>query len=337
METINEIMFRIAEYPGMLGNIILEEGQNINQKIRDNITELNIFPPEYNEFIPEMIISFLVTFSLSSIIAYILLNKYKPYDIPHFPEFGQKSKSISKSKNDTTASAVNSSNTDAGAAVDAVAAPAANAITHRYIKDGLYIESVAEVNAASDKIAKSFTIGKNYWILLRVQLRDYLDMAGTKYELHSNHIHKDTTNTKEAFQTKDFYLIMRFEIVGDVGKDPQVGNVITSFMNDINRERKYSTSDFIICAIGTSSVVGEYEFDNGVKNINYELANYIVIQKKKIGTNNSFSYMLLLPVHDVYDLFMDVYNNCIFESTKYVMDDDNFESWNGTSLNTLGF
>lgn len=335
METLNDIVFHITKYPSVLGNIILEEGQNINQKIRDNITELNIFPPEYNEFIPEMIMSFLITFSLSSLIAYILLNKYKPYDIPHFPEFGQKNReNLNAAKN--TYSTVNSRENGVGAAKTDSASDEIKPV-FRYIKDGLYLDSVKEVNSINDNIVKSFSKGKNYWVLLRVQMKDYLDMAGTKYELHSNHIHDDTTNTKEAFQTKDFYMIIRFEIVGDVVSNPKVGDVITHFMNNINREHKYSTNDFIICAIGTSTSVSEHEFDIGLKNIEYERANYITIQKKTVGTNNYFSYTLLLPVHQVYDLFMDVYNNCIFESTKYVIDNDNYESWNGKSINELAF
>ena len=61
------------------------------------------------------------------------------------------------------------------------------------------------------------------------------------------------------------------------------------------------------------------------------------IYKKFHGSNINVNYALLLPIHPVYDLFMDVYNNCIFESTKYVIDNENYESWNGKSINQLVF
>jgi hypothetical protein len=34
---------------------------------------------------------------------------------------------------------------------------------------------------------------------------------------------------------------------------------------------------------------------------------------------------------------MDVYNNTLFESKKYEMDDNNYESWNGKSINEITF
>jgi hypothetical protein len=107
-------------------------------------------------------------------------------------------------------------------------------------------------------------------------------------------------------------------------------------MNELNHS-KYITNDFIICAIGTSPKVDPNEFNTGLKYIGYEMENNIEVIKKTSRTNILVNYNLLLPVHQVYDVFMDVYNNCLFESTKYVIDNNNYESWNGKSINELAF
>ena len=129
---------------------------------------------------------------------------------------------------------------------------------------------------------------------------------------------------------------MKFRIINDIKQDSLVGNVFIQFMNDLNHGG-YTTNDFIICAIGTSTNIVKQEFYNGLKHIGYELENAMQVYKNIPGSNITIDYSLLLPIHQVYDLFMDVYNNCIFESTKYVIDNANYESWNKKPINNLVF
>jgi hypothetical protein len=317
METINDIFNNLAKYPSILANVILEEGNQINQTIKDNITNLNIFPLEYSEYIPEIITSFIITFCLLTLTGFIILYK------------NNNTKANAPAKTD--APKTNNANTNNAPKINN-----ANNILMYKINKGLYLESVAELNTVSKNLVKKLEKGQTYWVLIRVQMRDYLNMAGTKFEVHGNNIHKETSNTKEAFQTKDAYLILKFRILGDIKEDSRIGYQIIHFMNELNHS-KYITNDFIICAIGTSPKVDPNEFNTGLKYIGYEMENNIEVIKKTGRTNILVNYKLLLPVHQVYDVFMDVYNNCLFESTKYVIDNNNYESWNGKSINELAF
>jgi hypothetical protein len=207
----------------------------------------------------------------------------------------------------------------------------------KYYK-GLYLESIAEVNDHGKEIIQNIKEETEYWALLRVQMKNYINIAGTITDLHGNNI---IGNTLDAFQTKDMYLVLRFKPLKNYNANILFGNIIVGFMNYLNRisDKKYHTSDFIVCAIGNSSLKETAEFTNGLKNINYEMENYINV-KSFDGTNGGLQYVnysLMLPIHNIYDLFMDVYNNCIFESKKYIIDDENYESWNGKSINELIF
>jgi len=299
-------MFTLAKLPGLVGDFILEE----SEQIKDNITNLDLFPDGYLAAnLHEILISAFITFSLSGLAAFIILN---------WNSYGD-SGSVKKE--------------------DKIRQLKTH-IPKPVILKGLYQESVAEVNAASKQLVPSFQKGQTYWVLLRVQMCEYINFVGTKFELHGNGISPDTTNTKEAFKTKDAYVILRFKITGDIKPDSLVGYVMIHFMNDLNYGnpiRDYITNDFIICAIGTATSVDPLEFKNGLKHIGYENENEVVINKKIPGTDVIIPYSILLPIHQVYDLFMDVYNNCIFESSKYIIDNDNYESWNGKSINELAF
>lgn len=314
METLNDFIYNLAKYPTILGDLILEEGQQINQHIKDNITDnitkLNILSLEYIHNIPEIIFPTIITLVI------VMLAWFKI-----------KSTKTNKNTNnsisivpDTTSSSI----------------PAQLNIKPLMITKGLYLESVHELNAVSKNLVKKFEKGQTYWILIRAQMRDYITMAGTKYELHGNNIHTETANTNELFQTKDAYLILKFKILNDINHNSLVGNVITNFMNELNHG-EYITNDFIICAIGNRPNIDTNEFHNGLKHIGYELENNLQVYKKIHRMNIIIDYSLLLPIHQVYDLFMDVYNNCVFESTKYVIDNENYESWNNQPINDLVF
>lgn len=301
METINDIVFNIAKYPGILANVILEETNQINQTIKDNITQLNLFTFEYFEFIPEIITSFIITFSLLTLTGLVFL----------YRRTNTSTKTDTKTEIKDCKTAKNT------------------------INKGLYLESVAELNSASANIVKKLEKGQTNWVLLRVQMRDYVNMAGTKIELHGNNIHADTSDTKEAFKTKDVYLILKFRIIGEIKQDAKIGNQIIHFMNELNHSG-YITNDFIICAIGISPDDAVDKFHKYLKINRYEPKNNIQINKIIPETNIIINCNFLLPIHQVYDAFMFA-NTCIFESTKYVIDNDNYESWNCTSINNLVF
>ena len=316
METIYDIIHNLAKYREILGDLILEEGHQINQHIKNNITKLGVLSLEYYEYIPTIIIPIIITMLLVMLTGFIILF-YKN----------------TKTKKTTSANTnINNSNK-----LSSTTPNNANLkIKPLIIKKGLYVESVGELNISSKNLVKNFEKGQRYWVLVRVQMRDYINMAGTKFELHGNNIHESTSNTKEAFMTKDAYLILKFKILKDINVESLVGYQIMHFMNELNHG-EYITNDFIICAIGTSPNIGPQEFYNGLKHIGYELENNLQVYKKIQGCNITINYSLLLPIHQVYDLFMDVYNNCIFESTKYSIDDKNNEYWNGKSINDLVF
>ena len=337
METLNDIMYNLVKYPVILGELILEEGHQLNQQIHkqikdnitDNITKLNISYLEFYEYIPVISISTIITLWLVLLAGFIILYK------------SVKTKANTNTTNTTNTNKSTSivSSTVKLSSIGANLKPALKPslkLKPIIINKGLYLESVKELNTASEHIVKKFEKGQTYWVLIRAQMRDYINMAGTKYELRGNNIHVKTANTKEAFHTKDVYLILNFKIIADINKESLVGYQIIHFMNELNHIA-YSTNDFIICAICTSPNIGKREFYNGLKNIDYELENHRQVDKQIQGTNISVNYNLLLPIHQVYDLFMDVYNNCVFESTKYVIDNENYESWNGKSINELVF
>ena len=204
------------------------------------------------------------------------------------------------------------------------------------INKGLCLESVKELNTSSKDMIHTFIKEQTYYALIRAKMQDYIKMAGTKFELHGNNIHPETVNTNEEFKTKDTYLILKFKIVNDIKENVLIGNLVNQLMNELNYG-EFIVKDFIICVIGTSPNVDQNEFNNGLKYIGYELENNLLINKKIPNSKIIINYSLLLPIHQVYDLFMDVYNICNFESAQYVIDNENYESWNGKSINELPF
>jgi hypothetical protein len=202
--------------------------------------------------------------------------------------------------------------------------------------NGLYLQSIKEINEKGKQIVDSLNKDNSYWILLRVQMKNYIQMNPTICELHGNYI---SGKTNENFTTRDMYMIVRFKSVYESKSDILFGNVIVRFMNYLNKlsDKQYHTTDFIICAIGTTPYTDSIEYTNGLKNINYEMNNFKNIIVKTENNIQTINYSLMLPVHNIYDLFMDVYNNIIYESNKYVIDDDNYESWDNQSINNLGF
>lgn len=210
----------------------------------------------------------------------------------------------------------------------------------------LYYQSIHEVLSKNVEIISKMKPYDNYWVLLRVVMKNPLAMKRSKYQLHGNNTGtgngSGTGNSRnQVFNTKDMFMIIRMKYSNSFGKEDNfsMGNSIIRCMNQLNiiSDEKYKTKDFIVVAIGnTNDNTNPIEFYNGLINNNYELYNYrdVII---KVAENVNIGYILLLPINKVYDIFMDVYNNTLFESKKYEMDDNNYESWAGNSINELDF
>ena len=210
----------------------------------------------------------------------------------------------------------------------------------------LYYQSIQEVLSKNAEIISKMKPQENYLVLLRVVMKNPLEMKRSKYQLHGNNTGTRNENGKsrdKIFTTQDMFMIirMKYSNSNSFGKEDNfsMGNSIIRCMNQLNiiSDEKYKTKDIIVVAIGnTNDNTNPIEFYNGLINNNYELYNYrdVII---KVAENVNIGYILLLPINKVYDIFMDVYNNTLFESKKYEMDNENYESWEGKSINELDF
>jgi hypothetical protein len=200
---------------------------------------------------------------------------------------------------------------------------------------GLYIESIRELQkiVKKDIIKMKIQNAHEYYGLFRVKLANNLQLRTTKYQLHGNNINGNP-NLNKYFSTKDLFMICKFKYDAKTQSIYNMDRVLSQVMNYINTfiESKYKTSDFIIAAISSSNNVNHNEFMDGLININYELFNY-----KEINLNLSVpvEIMFTLPISNIYDLFLDICPNIIFESKQYVIDNENYESWDNKSLNDI--
>lgn len=211
----------------------------------------------------------------------------------------------------------------------------------------LYFQSILEVLSKNEEIITKMKDNDDYWVLLRVVMKNPLVMKRSKYELHGNNV---GNSRNKVFKTQDMFMIIRIKYYNSVvnknnnknnhNKFNMANTIIRSmnYLNNISNE-EYNTKDFVVVAIGnTNNNTNPVEFYNGLINNNYELFNYRdVIIKVDENQNINLGFILMLPIHKVYDIFMDVYNNTLFESKKYEMDDNNYESWNGKSINEITF
>ena len=212
----------------------------------------------------------------------------------------------------------------------------------------LYTESIIEVSKMNDliidKMLDSNLEKSMYWVLLRVQMKTPLTMYKSKYELHGNHTGDSKAN---IFTTKDAFMIIKF--IYHKGKDSNINKskvnknisgILVNFMNYYNNvvEENYKTSDFIVVAISQiTEQTNTKEFYSGLISNEYEMDNYHDVIFTVPKTNVRAGYILTLPIHKIYDIFLDVFPNVIFESKDYEMDNNNYESWKGMSMNELTF
>jgi hypothetical protein len=208
-----------------------------------------------------------------------------------------------------------------------------NTVINPIINDDskLYLGSLIEIAKNNSKIMSQLKTGINYIVILRIKLKHYLNMKNTKYNLNNKYIKNNYNNTD--FSTKDMYMIMGFNYNN---QHKHFTHIIVNFINHLNSisEEKYKNEDFIVVAAGSVNDNIPGDFIKGINNIKYELFNLVnVIFNLK--NDNFIKYTLTLPIHNVNNMILDIFNETIFESKYYTIDKNNNERWNGIPLNEI--
>ena len=213
-----------------------------------------------------------------------------------------------------------------------------NTTTNNVKTKGIFIDSILDMNNNNKYIIENIKKNNNtnYYALLRIKLQQPIEMKKSKYKLENIHVNDKNVN---KFTTNDMYMIIKFNyditdninIINyiDENNKPQIhyknfSRSIINVMNLLNKysKKEYINTDFVVLAISKENYINPNEFYNGLININYELFN---MKNISIDIHKKMGFMLLLPIKEIYDLFMDVYNNIIFESTSYKINYDNNE------------
>ena len=174
----------------------------------------------------------------------------------------------------------------------------------------------------------------SYYILLRIKTKNPIDIITTKYNLRNN---KQTEGNKINSNTNDNYMLMKFNFNYEKFKnnDIAIKDIIINNINLLNylSNDAYKNKDFIVLGISNSKQnFNANEFFNGLFNIKYESFN---IKNIILNKNGLIGYTLLLPTKKVYDMYMDVFNDVIFESIGYKIDSNNDEYWYNDFLNDV--
>jgi hypothetical protein len=205
-------------------------------------------------------------------------------------------------------------------------------INNKPYEKKLYLYSLIEIMRNNDDIISKLKVNTNYIAILRVKLKNYVQMKNTKYELRSKYKKNDKNNNNDTdFMTKDMYMIMGFNFNN---QHTSFANILVGFINHLNQisDDKYKNDDFLIVAIG--SVSNTYGFINGIKNTNYELFNLIDVIFN-LNNDNFIKYTLTLPIQNINNMVLDIFNDTVFISKQYSIDKNNYERWNGYLLNDI--
>ena len=201
------------------------------------------------------------------------------------------------------------------------------------ITSGIFIDSLKEIDANNKYIINQMKFNKthNYYMLLRIKTRNPIEIIETKYNLRND---KTSEGNKINSYTNDKYMLMKFNYNYDKynNNDIKIKDIIINNINFLNylSNDAYKNKDFIVLSISNSqNKYNVSEFFNGLFNIKYENFN---IKNIMLNTSGIISFILLLPTKKVYDMYMDVFNNVIFESTAYKIDNDNNEYWYSNDL-----
>jgi len=194
-------------------------------------------------------------------------------------------------------------------------------------KKGLYFYSLIELSNKNIMLKNEIS---KYQILLRIKLVKEHIFPKTKYDLHGNNIIGDP-NIDNTFKTKDLFMIINLNI----NSKYSIQHNIVQIMNYINYKIQgyLKNDDFILIMISKNNIDSK-EFSKGLQNNNYG-KEYILNTIINDGLLDDIDILFTLPIHNVYDIFADTFNNVIFESKNYVMDNNNYESWKNKSINEI--
>ena len=171
-----------------------------------------------------------------------------------------------------------------------------------------------------------------YYALLRIKMKHNITLNKTNYNIQTIIVNSD--NDAETFRTSDMYMIIKFYYNDtDIRISQMIINVI-NFLNYLTHDT-YKNEDFIVLAISKDSIncnINPNEFYNGLHNIKYDLCN---VKQINLRQDRTIGFTLLLPIKQIYELFLDVYNDIIFESTSYKIDFDNNEYWYNNSIHDI--
>ena len=209
-----------------------------------------------------------------------------------------------------------------------------------FITKGLFIDSILDIDANHKNISEKIMINEEnnnyfYYALLRIKLKNHITLNKTNYNIET--IIVNTDNYAETFTTGDMYMIIKFHHNHNY-TDIKLSQIIVNVMNILNNlsQDTYKNEDFIVLAISKDTQIhnniNPNEFYKGLLNINYDLCN---VKHINLNKDNTIGFLLLLPVKQIYELFLDVYNDIIFESTSYKIDFDNNEYWYNNSINDI--
>ena len=204
------------------------------------------------------------------------------------------------------------------------------------ITSGLFIDSLKEIEMNNKYIIEKMRYNNtnSYYMLLRIKTKNPIDIITSKYNLRNN---KHTEGNKINSQTNDNYMLMKFNYDYEKFKnyDINIKDIIINNINFLNylSNDAYKNKDFVVLAISNSQKhFNSSEFFNGLFNIKYENFN---IKNVIVNNTGMFGFTLLLPTKKVYDMYMDVFNDVIFESTAYKINSENTEYWYTNDLKEI--
>ena len=352
IDTITENAYNTFSYLPNLNNIITNINSNESYFINQDI----IF---YNN-----VVSFYVTLFLLFTISFQLINYYYYFDVD---DYNKNKRIIELCKMNIDANKLlfekQKEKQNKNIKKD-VSTDVSTDVSNDNLKiNKFYVNSLYEIETKNEDILSKIQLDNNYIVLLRVKMKCYISMVKTKYELHSKDI---IYNKYNDFITKDTYMIMGINLNC---KNKNINSMIVKNLNYINSitNELYKTEDFIVIAIGNSNNNSynnlniSVEITKGFNNIKYERYNLkdiiFTLENDTINTNdntnandntnnntnnknailNTIKYTLTLPIHNIYNMLMDICNNVIFETKLYSIDKNNIEKWNNVPLNELNF
>ena len=204
------------------------------------------------------------------------------------------------------------------------------------ITAGIFLDSLKEIEINNKYIVDHMkhNTTNNYYMLLRIKTRTPIDIIETKYNLRNE---KKSEGNKINSYTNDNYMLMKFNYDYEKFKnyDIKIKDIVINNINFLNylSNDAYKNKDFVVLAISNSQKnFNASEFFNGLFNIKYENFN---IKNVIVNKSGLIGFTLLLPTKKVYDMYMDVFNDVIFESTAYKINNENTEYWYSNDLKEI--